>query len=139
LCGFICHNGAIRHTSTLFLNPKKSYSAKARAAISERSRRAILRRISQGLFQSPTKNPAVQPGINDGGFIIEWIGVVPEYRGHGYVADLLVCGMSLPKRAGAEQIRADTHLRNRAMQRAFSRAGFNRSGVRWWYERLARA
>jgi hypothetical protein len=41
------------------LNPKKSYSAEARAAMSERSRRAILRRISQGLFQSPTKNPAV--------------------------------------------------------------------------------
>jgi hypothetical protein len=27
--------------------------------MSERSRRAILRRISLGLFQSPTKNPAV--------------------------------------------------------------------------------
>jgi hypothetical protein len=27
--------------------------------MSERSRRAILRRISQGLFKSPTKNPAV--------------------------------------------------------------------------------
>jgi RimJ/RimL family protein N-acetyltransferase len=81
----------------------------------------------------------VQPGINDGGFIIEWIGVVPEHRGHGYVADLLACGMSLLKRAGAEQIRADTHLRNRAMQRALSRAGFNRFGVRWWYEGLARA
>jgi hypothetical protein len=45
--------------TTLFLNPKKAYSAEARAAMSERSRRAILRRISQGLFQSPTKNPAV--------------------------------------------------------------------------------
>ena len=45
--------------TTLFLNPKKSYSAEARAAMSERSRRAILRRMSQGLFQSPTKNPAV--------------------------------------------------------------------------------
>jgi len=55
----MCHKGAVRHTTTLFLNPKKSYSAEARAAMSERSRRAILRRISQGLFQSPTKNPAV--------------------------------------------------------------------------------
>src|SRR3989442_13305019 len=55
----ICHNGAFRHTTTLFLNPKKSYSAEARAAMSERSRRTILRRISLGLFQSPTKNPAV--------------------------------------------------------------------------------
>src|SRR2546428_5030074 len=55
----ICHNGTFRHTTTLFLNPKKSYSAEARAAMSERSRRAILRRISQGLFQSPTKNPPV--------------------------------------------------------------------------------
>jgi hypothetical protein len=27
--------------------------------MSERSRRTILRRISQGLFQSPTKDPAV--------------------------------------------------------------------------------
>src|SRR2546428_13996798 len=53
-----CHNGAIRHTTTLFLNPKKSYSVEARAAMSERSRRAILRRISQGLFKSPTKDPA---------------------------------------------------------------------------------
>jgi hypothetical protein len=55
----MCHNGTFRHTTTLFLNPKKSYSVEARAAMSERSRRAILRRISQGLFQSPTKNPAV--------------------------------------------------------------------------------
>jgi hypothetical protein len=54
-----CHKGTLRHTTTLFLNPKKSYSAEARAAMSERSRRAILRRISQALFQSPTKNPAV--------------------------------------------------------------------------------
>jgi len=55
----MCHNGTFRHTTTLFLNPKKSYSAEARAAMSERSRRAILRRISQGLFQSPTKDPVV--------------------------------------------------------------------------------
>jgi hypothetical protein len=55
----MCHSGTFRHTTTLFLNPKKTYSAEARAAMSERSRRAILRRITQGLFQSPAKNPAV--------------------------------------------------------------------------------
>jgi hypothetical protein len=38
---------------------RKSQSAEASAANSERSRRAILRRTSQGFFQSPTKNPAV--------------------------------------------------------------------------------
>jgi hypothetical protein len=55
----MCYKGAFRHTTTLFLNPKKSYSPEARAAIAERSRKAVLRRISQGLFTSPTKDPAV--------------------------------------------------------------------------------
>ena len=55
----ICHNGTIRHTTTLFLNPKKSFSAESRAGIAARSRQAILRRISQGLFKPPTKHPAV--------------------------------------------------------------------------------
>ncbi len=76
----------------------------------------------------------VQPGQNDGGAIIEWIGVVPEQRGRGYVHELLACGLAILSAAGADRIRADTHIKNRAMQRALHQAGFDRFGVRWWYE-----
>jgi hypothetical protein len=55
----MCHNGTFHHTTTLFQNPKKSLSAEAKLGIAARSRQAILRRISRGLYISPTKNPAV--------------------------------------------------------------------------------
>jgi ribosomal protein S18 acetylase RimI-like enzyme len=77
----------------------------------------------------------VQPGLNESGATIEWIGVVPEQRGRGYVHELLACGMAVLSEARADTIRADTHVRNRAMQRALRQAGFDRIGVRWWYER----
>ena len=77
----------------------------------------------------------VQPGENDGGTTIQWIGVVPEQRGRGYVHELLAAGMATLTAMGADKIRADTHIRNRAMQRALRQAGFDRIGRRWWYER----
>jgi ribosomal protein S18 acetylase RimI-like enzyme len=76
----------------------------------------------------------VQPGQNESGPTIEWIGVVPEQRGRGYIHELLAGGMAVLSTAGADTIRADTHVRNRAMQRALRQAGFDRIGVRWWYE-----
>ncbi len=79
----------------------------------------------------------VQPGQTESGATIEWIGVVPEQRGRGYVHELLAGGMSLLSTTGADTIRADTHVRNRAMQRALRQAGFDRIGARWWYECLA--
>ncbi len=82
----------------------------------------------------------VQPGEKiEGGATIEWIGVVPEQRGRGYVHELLAAGMATLTAAGADKIRADTHMRNRAMQRAFRQAGFDRLGARWWYERACQA
>jgi hypothetical protein len=43
--------------------------------------------------------------------------------------------MAVLSEAGAATIRADTHVRNRAMQRALRQASFDRIGTRWWYER----
>jgi ribosomal protein S18 acetylase RimI-like enzyme len=76
----------------------------------------------------------VQPGQNESGATIEWIGVVPEQRGRGYVHEVLAGGMAVLSAAGADTIRADTHIRNRAMQRALRHTGFDRIGQRWWYE-----
>lgn len=59
----MCHNGAIRHTTTLLLNPKKSFLPEARAGIALRSRQAVLRRIRQGTFKPPSKNPAAAAKI----------------------------------------------------------------------------
>jgi ribosomal protein S18 acetylase RimI-like enzyme len=76
----------------------------------------------------------VQPGHNESGATIEWVGVVPQRRGRGYVHELLAGGMAVLAAAGADTIRADTHIQNRAMQRALRQAGFDRIGERWWYE-----
>lgn len=70
----------------------------------------------------------VQPGQNESGPTIEWIGVVPEQRGRGYIHELLAGGMAVLHTAGADTIRADTHVRNRAMHRALRQAGFDRIG-----------
>ncbi len=44
---------------------------------------------------------------NDGGPIIEYIGVIPEYRGQGYVNDLLAQGTLNLLADDATRIRAD--------------------------------
>ncbi len=56
--------------------------------------------------------------------VIGYIGVVPEHRGQGYVDDLLAAGTDTLRRAGAEQVRADTDIHNVPMAAAFRRAGY---------------
>jgi ribosomal protein S18 acetylase RimI-like enzyme len=65
---------------------------------------------------------------------VHWIGVVPEWRGRGYVHDLLARSVASLESVGAVAIDADTHVLNTPMQNAFTKAGFENIGVRWWYE-----
>jgi ribosomal protein S18 acetylase RimI-like enzyme len=65
--------------------------------------------------------------------IIEFIGVVPEQRGHGYVDDLLAMGTSVLASAGATHIRADTDVGNAPMSNAFRRAGYEQFRTRLDY------
>jgi RimJ/RimL family protein N-acetyltransferase len=77
----------------------------------------------------------IKPSLIDGGrnAVIEFIGVVPERRGHGYVDDLLAQGLTTLQAAGRGRIRADTHIQNVPMQRAFQRAGFRNFATRRVY------
>jgi RimJ/RimL family protein N-acetyltransferase len=75
----------------------------------------------------------VMPAENDGGPIIYYIGVVPEYRGQGYVDDLLTQGTTVLQEAGATRIVADTDKVNVPMARAFERAGYRRFLTRMAY------
>jgi ribosomal protein S18 acetylase RimI-like enzyme len=66
----------------------------------------------------------VMPARNPTSAVINYIGVVPEHRGRGYVDDLLVEGTAALHAAGAEHVRADTDTRNLPMAAAFRRAGY---------------
>ena len=66
----------------------------------------------------------VMPAVNDGGPIIYYIGVVPEYRGQGYVNDLLTQGTKVLQEAGATRIVSDSDKVNVPMARAFERADY---------------
>jgi RimJ/RimL family protein N-acetyltransferase len=59
---------------------------------------------------------------------IAYIGVVPEYRGHGYVNDLLAHGTRTLAEAGVERIVAATDLANVPTADAFLRAGYSEAG-----------
>jgi ribosomal protein S18 acetylase RimI-like enzyme len=52
------------------------------------------------------------PARNATSAVINFIGVVPEHRGKGYVDDLLAEGTATLHAAGAERVRADTDTRN---------------------------
>jgi RimJ/RimL family protein N-acetyltransferase len=58
--------------------------------------------------------------------VVDYIGVVPEQRGHGYAADLLAHGTSLLAAEGVDRIEADTDKRNVPMARTFERLGYRR-------------
>ncbi len=54
--------------------------------------------------------------------MINYIGVVPEYRGRCYVDDLLAEGTAALDDAGAEYVRAGTDTQNLPMAAAFRQA-----------------
>jgi RimJ/RimL family protein N-acetyltransferase len=64
------------------------------------------------------------PTRNYQSFVIGYVGVVPEQRGHGYAGGLLAEGTSFLVGQGADRIVADTDTGNRPMAAAFGRAGY---------------
>jgi RimJ/RimL family protein N-acetyltransferase len=58
--------------------------------------------------------------------VVDYIGVVPEQRGHGFAADLLAHGTSLLAAEGVDRIEADTDKNNLPMARTFERLGYRR-------------
>jgi ribosomal protein S18 acetylase RimI-like enzyme len=75
----------------------------------------------------------VMPARNPTSAVINYIGVVPEHRGRGYVDDLLVEGTAALRAAGAESVRADADTRNAPMAAAFRRAGYEEFAKRREY------
>lgn len=76
----------------------------------------------------------VMPARNPTSAVINYVGVVPEHRGKGYVDDLLAEGTEALHAAGAEYVRADTDTRNLPMAAAFRRAGYAEFARRREYE-----
>jgi RimJ/RimL family protein N-acetyltransferase len=63
--------------------------------------------------------------------VVGYLGVLPGYRGHGYVDEILAeITRILAAQAGATVIHADTDLENRPMAAAFERAGYRGFGRR---------
>lgn len=68
------------------------------------------------------------PTANDGGPVLNYLGVVPEHRGKGLVDELLAQTVRLHAAAGADRIRADSDFGNTHMHTAFARAGWREFG-----------
>lgn len=66
----------------------------------------------------------VVPSRNYESFVVAYVGVVPEQRGHGYVGGLLADATTFLVGEGAERIVADTDTGNHPMAAAFERAGY---------------
>lgn len=63
--------------------------------------------------------------------VVGYLGVLPEHRGHGYVAEILAeITRILVTEAGAHVVRADTDLANLPMAAAFESAGYRNFGRR---------
>jgi RimJ/RimL family protein N-acetyltransferase len=73
------------------------------------------------------------PTANDGGPVLNYVGVVPEHRGHRIVDELLAETARLHSETGARRIRADTDIDNHAMVAAFERGGWTEFGRRTTY------
>jgi RimJ/RimL family protein N-acetyltransferase len=66
----------------------------------------------------------VIPARNAYNPIIAYIGVVPAFRGKGYVDDVLAEGTRILAAQGVPRIRAATDVGNAPMAKAFARAGY---------------
>lgn len=75
----------------------------------------------------------ILPTANDGGPVLNYLGVVPEHRGRRLVDDLLGETARLHAQAGAQRIRADSDDDNLRMHAAFARAGWREFGRRTSY------
>lgn len=77
-----------------------------------------------GTLHDGTPVGFVIPARNAYNPIIAYIGVVPAFRGKGYVDDLLAEGARILAGQGAPRIRASTDVGNIPTARAFARAGY---------------
>jgi RimJ/RimL family protein N-acetyltransferase len=66
----------------------------------------------------------VVPAHNGYHPIIAYLGVLPAYRGRGYIHEILAEGTRILVAAGAPRIRASTDVGNVPMANAFHRAGY---------------
>jgi RimJ/RimL family protein N-acetyltransferase len=64
------------------------------------------------------------PGLRPWGPDISYVGVLPEHRGNGYAAELLLEASHLHVEGGATEIVAATDVGNAPMAAAFARCGF---------------
>jgi len=76
----------------------------------------------------------VLPSIADS-HVINFVGVVPEWRRRGVATTLLKRGAAILAAAGATKIRADASSANTPVIRAFESAGFQRFATRHVWER----
>ncbi|GAA1822570.1 GNAT family N-acetyltransferase [Agromyces salentinus] len=67
----------------------------------------------------------VFPARNSYHHIIAYVGVLPEYRGNGYIDGILTEGTRVLAEADAPHIRASTDVGNVPMANAFARAGYD--------------
>ncbi|MFG2291933.1 GNAT family N-acetyltransferase [Streptomyces sp. NPDC048603] len=70
----------------------------------------------------PAENPSVA--------VIGFVGVAPAHRGKGYATSVVVRGTRVLAANGATEIRGDCDAANRAMARAFARAGYRNFAAR---------
>jgi RimJ/RimL family protein N-acetyltransferase len=75
------------------------------------------------------------PSANHAGPVVGFIGVLPAYRGRGYVDEILAEITRWHVDLGAKRIVADTDSTNEPMARSFERSGYNRFGVRLVFSR----
>ncbi|BCJ36598.1 N-acetyltransferase [Actinocatenispora thailandica] len=71
------------------------------------------------------------PWRNPYGRNVGYLGVLPEQRGNGYIGEVLADITRFHAAAGAERITATTDMVNVPMQRAFERAGYRNTEVRF--------
>lgn len=76
----------------------------------------------------------IMPAHNPTFAVINYIGVVPRFRGRGYVDDLLAHGTASLFHAGFTTIRADTDVSNVPMANAFQRVGYQQFATRHEFE-----
>ncbi len=61
---------------------------------------------------------------------IHYIGVVPAYRGHGYIVDLLSAVTRMMQSMGVWRIYCDTDVENVPMSEAFRQVGYEQGETR---------
>lgn len=70
----------------------------------------------------------VVPAHNGYNHIIAYLGVLPAYRGRGYIDEILAEGTRILAAAGAPRVGANTDVGNVPMANAFHRAGYVTTG-----------